>query len=283
MARLKTALIIAVGIYLMVGLAMYLGQRKLIYLPEAQRRLPADAGLDGVAERVIETQDGERVIAWYAQAREGQPTLLYFHGNAGSLDSRSERIRKYKNGGRGIFMMSYRGYSGSTGSPSEQANVADGKRAFDTLVAEGVAPHDIIIYGESLGSGVAVQVAAARSPGGVILDAPYTSIVDIAAGQYPWLPVRPMLRDRYESDAYIASVLCPLLIVHGEKDDVIPVTMGRKMYELANAPKVIVTFKAAGHADHYLYGSYDAINAWIDKLWPAKAQEQDRRAGQQQP
>lgn len=281
--RLKTALIIAVGIYLVVGLAMYLGQRKLIYLPETQRRLPANARLDGVAERVIETHDGERVIAWYAKARKGQPTLLYFHGNAGSLDSRSERIRKYKNGGRGIFMMSYRGYSGSTGSPSEQANVADGKRAFDTLVAEGVAPHDIIIYGESLGSGVAVQVAAARSPGGIILDAPYTSIVDIAAGQYPWLPVRPMLRDRYESDAYIASVHCPLLIVHGEKDDVIPVTMGRKMYELANAPKDIVTFKSAGHADHYLYGSYDAINAWIDKLWPAKFQERDRRAGQQQP
>jgi len=280
-ARLKTALIIAVGIYLLVGLAMYLGQRKLIYLPETQRRLPADAGLDGVAERVIETQDGERVIAWYATARAGQPTLLYFHGNAGSLDSRSERIRKYKNAGRGIFMMSYRGYSGSTGSPSEQANVADGKRAFDVLVAEGVAPRDIIIYGESLGSGVAVQVAASRSPGGLILDAPYTSIVDIAAGQYPWLPVRPMLRDRYESDAYIGSVHSPLLILHGEKDEVIPVAMGRKMYELANAPKDIVTFKSAGHADHYLYGSYDAINAWIDKLWPATFQKQDRRAGQQ--
>ncbi len=278
---MKTALIIAVGIYLLVGLAMYLGQRKLIYLPETQPRLPADAGLDGVAERVIETQDGERVIAWYATARAGQPTLLYFHGNAGSLDSRSERIRKYKNAGRGIFMMSYRGYSGSTGSPSEQANVADGKRAFDALVTEGVAPRDIIIYGESLGTGVAVQVAAARSPGGLILDAPYTSIVDIAAGQYPWLPVRPMLRDRYESDAYIGSVHSPLLILHGEKDEVIPVAMGRKMYELANAPKDIVTFKSSGHADHYLYGSYDAINAWIDKLRPATFQKQDRWAGQQ--
>jgi len=277
---LKTALIIAASIYLAVGLAMYLAQRKLMYLPEPQYLLPSDAGLEGVEERVIETEDAERVIAWYAKARPGQPTLLYFHGNAGSLESRSDRIRKYKSSGRGIYMMSYRGYSGSTGSPSEHANVADGKRAFDALVDEGVAPRDIIIYGESLGSGVAVQVAAAKVPGGLILDAPYTSIVDIAAAQYPWLPVRPMLRDRYESEAYIGKVHCPLLIVHGERDDVIPVEMGRRMYDLANAPKDIVVVRGAGHADHYVYGSYNSISAWIGSLWPARLDRQDARSGQ---
>ena len=166
-------------------------------------------------------------------------------------------------------MMSYRGYSGSTGAPSEVANVADGKLAFDALAADGVAPGDIIIYGESLGSGVAVQVAAEKAPGGLILDAPYTSIADIAAGQYPWLPVRWLLRDRYDSVDYIAKVHCPLLIVHGERDEIIPVGMGRELLALANPPKQIATFKEAGHADHYMYGSYDAINAWIDARWPA--------------
>ncbi|MGE0055608.1 MAG: alpha/beta hydrolase [Hyphomicrobium sp.] len=268
---MKTALILAVGLYLAVALAMYLGQRWLIYLPETARTLPRDAGLEQVEEKVIETGDGAQVIAWYAKARAGQPTLLYFHGNAGSLESRQERIRKYSRWGRGIFMMSYRGYSGSTGSPSEQANVADGMKAFDMLVAQGVPPAEIIIYGESLGSGVAVQVAAAKAPGGLILDAPYTSLSDVAAGQYPWLPVRPMLLDRYDSQAFIKQVHCPLLIVHGEKDETIPVSMGRKMYALANEPKQIATFKDAGHADHYMYGSYDAINAWIDKFWPPRA------------
>lgn len=263
---IKTALLVAGGLYIVIGLAMFFAQRALMYFPEAERVAPADAGLTGVEERVIETGDGHRVVAWYGKAPPGAPTLLYFHGNAGSLASRSERIRKYAAHGRGIFMMSYRGYSGSSGRPSETANVSDAKRAYDALRAEGVAAHDIIIYGESLGSGVAVQVAAEKQAAGLILDAPYTAIVDLAASQYPWLPVRPMLLDRYESTAHIARVTAPLLIVHGARDAVIPVTMGKALYERANAPKDMAVIPGAGHADHYMFGSYDVINAWIDKL-----------------
>lgn len=263
---IKAALLIAGGLYLVVALAMFLGQRQLMYFPDTQRADPGAAGLQGVVERVLHVEDGVVVIAWYGHAQPGQPTLLYFHGNAGSLATRSERIRKYMARGRGIYMMSYRGYSGSSGSPSEAANVADARRAFDDLVSEGVAPRDIIIYGESLGSGIAVQVAAVTSPGGLILDAPYTSIAELAASQYPWLPVRPMMFDRYESASHIGRVHCPLLIIHGEKDDVIPVAMGRALFDMANEPKSIVTFPNANHADHFMYGSYEAINGWIDKV-----------------
>ncbi len=263
---LKTALLLACGVYALIGAAMFFGQRKLMYHPESARTEPAAVGLNQVSERILETPDGEKVIAWYGKAQPGQPTLLYFHGNAGSLASRSERIAKYLGRGRGMFMMTYRGYAGSSGSPSEAANVADAKLAYDALLKEGVKPDDIIIYGESIGSGVAVQVAAEKKAAGLILDAPYTAMVDLASGQYPWLPVRLMLLDRYESKSFIGAVKCPLLIIHGEKDEIIPIAMGRAMLELASEPKTIVTFPEAGHADHYMFGSYEAINAWIDKV-----------------
>jgi uncharacterized protein len=263
---LKTLLLIACGVYALIGAAMYFGQRKLMYHPDSTHTEPSAEGLNNVAEHVLAAPDGEKVIAWYGKAQPGQPTILYFHGNAGSLASRSERIRKYLARGRGMFMMTYRGFAGSSGAPSEAANVADAKRAYDALLKEGVAPDDIIIYGESIGSGVAVQVAAEKKAAGLILDAPYTAMVDLASGQYPWLPVRLLLKDRYESRSYIASIKCPLLIIHGEKDSIIPVAMGRAMFALAAEPKEIVTFPEAGHADHYMFGSYEAINAWIDKV-----------------
>ena len=262
----KTALFIAGGIYLAIGLVMFFAQRSLMYFPERERTDPKTEGLTNVEERRLQTGDGHEVMVWYGKAKPGQPTLLYFHGNAGALATRSERMAKYMQRGRGFYIMSYRGFSGSTGKPSEAANVSDAKRAYDDLVSLGLAPQDIVIYGESLGSGVAVQVAAEKACGGLVLDAPYTSIVNVAAAQYPWLPVRPMLLDRYESEAYIAAVRCPILIIHGEKDEVIPVEMGRALFSKAKEPKKIVTFPNAGHADHWLYGSYDAINSWIDAL-----------------
>lgn len=270
---LKTAFWIAAAIYLVIAVVMFIAQRKLMYAPDPQHLTPSDEGLSGVVERRIRAPDGAEVIAWYGKAKPGQPTLLYFHGNAGSLATRSERIRKYMNRGRGMYVMSYRGYSGSTGTPSEVANVADAKRAYEDLVSLGVDAQDIVIYGESLGSGIAVQVAAEKKIAGLILDAPYTSIVNLAVAAYPWLPVRRMLLDRYESEKFMGQVLAPLLIVHGEKDETIPVSMGRALYALANEPKRIVTFPNAGHADHWMFGSYDAINTWIDELRTRRSQQ----------
>ena len=147
---------------------------------------------------MLKTPDGARLVAWYGKAKPGQPTLLYFHGNAGSLAVRAERIRRFMDEGWGVYMMTYRGYGGSTGSPSETANVADARLAYGALVQEGVDPASIILYGESLGTGVAVRLATERPAGGLILDAPYTSIVEVAAQAYPFLPVRYFLKDRYE-------------------------------------------------------------------------------------
>lgn len=259
-------LLVAGSLYAVVAVAAFIAQRKLMYFPDPTRVAPQAFALDRVEERELATPDGETLIAWYAPAPAGRPTVLYFHGNGGNLANRAERVRKYIARGYGIFILSYRSYSGSTGQPSEKNNIADAKLAYDTLVREGVAPADIILYGESLGSGVAVQLAAARPVGGVVLDAPYTSIVEVAAGAYPYFPVRWFLFDRYETLKYLPQVHAPLLVVHGEEDAVIPVEMGRAVYTAANGPKEIATFPGAGHSDHHLYGSGEEIRRWIERL-----------------
>jgi hypothetical protein len=260
--------IFALCAYAAVLLAAYFGQRRLMYFPDRTRTPPVAVGLLDVAERTLDAPDGARVMAWYGKARPGEPTLLYFHGNAGSLAARAERVRRFMGEGWGVYMMSYRGYGGGTGSPSETSNIADARLPYDALVSEGVAPASIILYGESLGTGVAARIAAERPAAGLILDAPYTSIVEIAAQAYPYLPVRYLLKDRYETRSYIGKVRIPLLILHGERDPVIPVTMGRALAKLANEPKRLVTLPNAGHSDIYIDGNrgLDAVRAWIGEL-----------------
>jgi fermentation-respiration switch protein FrsA (DUF1100 family) len=239
-----------------------------MYFPDRAYTLPAQAGLLDVEERVLKTPDGSRVIAWYGKAKPGEPTLLYFHGNGGSLAVRAERIRRFMGEGWGVYMMSYRSYGGSTGSPSEVANVADARLAYGALLLEGVEPTSIILYGESLGTGIAVRIATERPAAGLILDAPYSSIVELAAQAYPFLPVRYVLKDRYETEKYIRQVQMPLLILHGERDPVIPVAMGRELLRLANEPKRLVTFPLAGHSNIYVDGNrgLDAVRTWIGDL-----------------
>ncbi len=268
MSLLLKIAVFALCAYAAVLLAAYLGQRRLMYFPDPERVPPAEEELTGVAERVLKTPDGQRLVAWYGKARPGQPTILYFHGNAGGLADRAPRVQRFMGEGWGVYMLAYRGYAGSSGSPSETANVADARLAYGALVEEGVDPASIIIYGESLGTGVAVRLATERPAAGLILDAPYTSIVEIAARAYFYLPVRYLLTDRYETRKYIAQVHMPLLILHGERDAVIPVANGRELLQLANEPKRLATFPNAGHSDIYVNGNpaLDAVRDWIGQL-----------------
>lgn len=263
---MKFALLALAALYAAAVAIMYFAQRSFLYFPDPERVTPASVGLPSVKEVLIAAPDGETVIAWYGKAARGKPTLLYFHGNGGSLAVRSERFRYFLDAGIGVFMMSYRGYSGSTGAPTEAANVADAKRAYEALRAEGVGAEEIILYGESLGSGVAAQVAAEKPVRGVILDSPFTSIVDRAAQLYPWLPVRHLLEDRYDTRRYLGRIQAPLLILHGERDTIVPVEMGREVFALANEPKELAIFPEAGHNDLYLNGAFERVNAWIDRL-----------------
>jgi uncharacterized protein len=258
--------LLSLAVYLAVVVLVWALQRKLLYFPDPQRIAPSAEGLVGVSEHVLTTADGQHILTWRGAAKPGFPTILYFHGNGGNLATRAARMGHYLKQGYGMTMMSYRGYSGSTGTPTERAIIADALLAFDTLVSGGTAANTIVVYGESLGTGVATQVAAQRPVGGLILDAPYTSTADVGAATYWFLPVRLLMTDRYETIRHIGKVTAPLLVIHGERDSIIPVAMGRAVHAAATTTKQIVTFPLAGHADHWEHGSYDAIFRWLATL-----------------
>jgi fermentation-respiration switch protein FrsA (DUF1100 family) len=256
----------SVALYAVVVGAAWLGQRHLMYVPNATRVAPATAGLTDVDEHVLTTSDGARVIVWRTLAKAGRPTILYLHGNAGNLAGRADRFQRYQRQGFGLMMLSWRGYSGSSGRPTEANNIADAELAYDTLVASGVRAEDVVVYGESLGSGVAIQLAGSRHVGALVLDAPYTSIVDVALLSYPYLPVRPLLIDRYESDRHIAQVTAPVLILHGERDAIIPVRMGRALYNLVRGEKKLALFPEGGHVDLDDYGAVEVVTLWVSHV-----------------
>ena len=268
MSTLAKILAGVVGVYLLVALVTYMGQRRLMYFPDTARTLPAQAGLPNVTERVLNTPDGARIVVWYGKAKPGQPTLLYFHGNGGGLADRAERFRRFMGQGWGVYMMAYRGYAGSTGYPTEANNVADARLAYGALVQEGVLPESIIVYGESLGTNLATRVASEKVSAGLILEAPYTSVLDIALTDYPFLPVRLLLSDRYETDKVLPQVKVPLLIIHGKEDGIIPVSMAQKLAKLANEPKRLVIFPEGDHSDLYVNGNnaLPVVRDWIRGL-----------------
>ncbi len=254
-----------VGVYLVLAFTIYFLQRRLIYIPSGDYVTPREAGLDGVEEVVVRTRFTRRLLAWYAPARPGRPTILYFHGNAGSLASRAGRLNFFRQQGYGVLLTTYRGYSGSSGTPAEYPIKMDALYFYHWLQARGVRERDIIIYGESLGTGVAIATALGHNPGAVILEAPYSSAVDVGAARFPWLPVRWAMKDRYENTELIGRVTAPVFFVHGELDRVIPIRFARKLFEAASQPKEAVWLRDAGHNDLYSKGAFDLIRGFIER------------------
>lgn len=248
--------------------ALYLMQRTIMYpAPQAERTAPAVAGFAQAQELVLATADGEKAIAWHVPARPGKPVILFFHGNGEVLAWRVPRFRELVADGTGLIALSFRSYAGSTGTPSEAGLIADGEAAYQFAAAH-YSPARIVPWGYSLGSGVAVALAAAHPVGGLILEAPYTSTMDIAAAAFPYLPVRWLLRDRYHSDRRIGDVRAPVLVMHGVKDRVIPIRFGERLYALANEPKRMVRFPDADHVPGDDAGILAAARGFLASLPP---------------
>ena len=262
MLRYLTAAV--VGYALLTG-GLYLGQRRLLYFPD---RAPPDlalAGLDGMEPAALATDDGLSLLAWYAPARgAGKATLVYFHGNAGHIGHRAGKVRPYLDAGHGVLLVSWRGYGGNDGSPTEDGLYRDGRAAFAFLDRLGVASETTVVYGESLGSGVAVQMARERRVAGVVLESPYTSIPSVAAHHYWYLPAAWLVRDRFDSLSKIGGIGAPLLVLHGERDRVVPVEFGRELFAAAREPKTWRGFAQAGH-DLYASGAADAVLAFLSE------------------
>lgn len=253
MSFVKWTFIVAALGYVALGALMFFAQRALMYFPDRQRTSPAAAGLPQAEELVLDTADGEKVIAWHVPPRGDQPVVLYFHGNGGALNLRVDRFSKIVAQGVGLVALSYRGYGGSTGSPSEAGLIEDARAAY-AFAAERY-PGRIAVWGESLGTGVAIALAAEKPVTHVILDAPYTSTVDVAADLYWFLPVRLLMKDQFRSDLRIKQVKAPVLILHGDADVVVPIAYGERLDAMIPGKKQMVRFPGGEHVDLDRHGA----------------------------
>jgi fermentation-respiration switch protein FrsA (DUF1100 family) len=243
--------LIGLAFLYLLGLGwLWMIQQRLMYFPDRRMDAPEAYGLSGFEAVTLTAADGVRVTAWRHPAREGMPLVIYYHGNGGHLGYRKAIYDALAQAGFGVLALSYRGYGTSEGAPSEQGIYADARATLDyAMQTMGVPLERIILFGESLGTGVAVQMASERRVGGVALQSPYTSITKRAGEIYFFVPVSLLLRDRYDSLAKIRDVHSPLLILHGERDMIVPARMGRELLAAANEPKRGVFYPQIGHYD----------------------------------
>lgn len=232
---------------MLLALLIVLFQRALIYFPTRNTPDPVSLGLNNVQTIGLETPDGETLEIWYAPATGDAATVLYLHGNAGNIAGRAQRLVDFNWAGLGVILLSWPGYGNSTGSPSESGLMIDAQTGYDWLIGQGISPDQIVILGESLGTGPAVKLAARNETAALLLGAPYTAIVDLAADQFPWLPVPWLMLDQYRSRDHIAAVTAPIHITHGTADRVIPYTHGQSLANAATAPVTFRTIDRRGH------------------------------------
>jgi fermentation-respiration switch protein FrsA (DUF1100 family) len=259
-SRWGRGLLFLVVVLGLLYVAIVLGESRFIYFPDrALSTTPADAGIE-YRNVYFETEDGVRLNGWWVPARDGEGTILWFHGNAGNLSDRVGPLESWHDElGVGVFMFDYRGYGASEGRPTEEGLYADARAALDAAAAEArVSPDELVLFGQSLGAAVAVELAGDRRVRGVVLEAAFTSIPDMARHHYSFLPVWPLLRTDFDSESRIAEIEAPLLMLHGRNDDIVPIDMGRRVFAAAREPKEFNEVSGAGHNDVYLAADYVA-------------------------
>lgn len=259
-------------LYLGVMLTMTLLQRRLMYHPEKNILHPEDYGLNAVQELQLKAADGVHVQAWYIPPTNPTfPLILYFHGNAGHIGDRAVKLGQFAHAGFGVLGVSYRGFGKSEGSPSEQGIYLDATALVDYAVHQlDKKPDTLLLYGESLGSGVATQMAKdladkATPAHGLVLEAPYTSVASRSQELYPYLPAYYLVRDRYLSIQKITSIKCPLLLFHGERDAVIPIWHGRTLLATAIGPKKGIFYPDVDHTSFDPATLTKEILIWLEE------------------
>ena len=237
MNYLMVLLLTFILIYLFILISTYLFQRKLLYHP-TENNYSGDQILVEIEKVKVKTKDNIELLSWFHKKNlKKYKTILFLHGNAGTLENRIHKINHFKDMNVNFLIVAWRGFSGNEGQPTEKGLYEDGKSAVEWLKINGVMEENIVIYGESLGTGIAAEISQNKKFAGIILESPFTSMVDAGKTKYPYLPVRLLLKDKYESDRKIKNIKSPILIMHGKVDQIVPFYMGKEMYELANKPK----------------------------------------------
>ena len=250
---------------LLVG-GLFLAQRSLLYLPDQTRPQLGPLAELGFREIALSTEDGLFLLAWYRPPNNGAPVIAYFHGNGGHLGYRANRMMRFAESGLGVLLLKYRGYGGNPGSPSETGFYTDAAAALDFLSRQqGISATRLVLYGESLGSAVAAHMAAGREIAALIIEAPFTRLADAASYHYPYVPVSLLLRDRFDTLAAIGRVKAPILVLHGERDPVVPARFGHTLFAAAPEPKEAWFSPEGGHEDLARFGALDVAFDFIKR------------------
>jgi len=253
-------------IYFLILVFLYFYQRNLLYHPN-ENNYSEDKISVNIENVRIKTSDNIELLGWYHEKNlKDFKTLIFFHGNAGSLENRIHKLNHFRDMNINFLIIAWRGFSGNNGNPSEQGLYEDGKSAIDWLIKKGVSEKNLILYGESLGTGVATHLAQNKNFAGVILETPFTSMIDAAKKFYPYIPVKLLLKDKFENYKKIKNINSPILIMHGEVDQLVPFSMGKKIYEIANEPKYSYFTKYDNHMMEYDENLVLALKSFFKSL-----------------
>jgi fermentation-respiration switch protein FrsA (DUF1100 family) len=268
MGRRMVTFIAAVAAAYLLGVgALFTFQRSMMYPANQYRPAPAQLGVPEMQVVTLRTRDGLDLIGWYAPPRGERVTVVFFHGNGDFVGAYSGLARQLIDRGFGVLLTSYRGYSGNPGSPTEEGLYDDGRAALDFTEARKAR---VVLQGFSLGSGVAVQLATERKVAGLILEAPFTSAVDVGAAAYPFVPVRWLMHDRFDNMAKIGAIDAPILVTHGTRDEVVPARQFDELYDAIRAPKSRAVIEGATHVDLARNGSGRAALRFIEQVDAAR-------------
>jgi pimeloyl-ACP methyl ester carboxylesterase len=240
-------LLMGAAIYALLCLAIFVFQSRLVYFPtKVMTASPATVGL-AYEDVLLDTVDGTAVHGWYLPRHEDARTLLFLHGNAGNISHRLDSLRLFNELGLNVLIIDYSGFGQSSGTPGERQTYEDARLAWQYLTdARGVAPERSVIFGRSLGGGVATWLATQETPGGLILESTFTSVPALASKYYPMFPVRWLARIRYDNASRLPTVGCPVLITHSRDDELVPFAHGRELFALARDPKSFLEMRG-GH------------------------------------
>ena len=254
------------AIYFLVLVFLYFYQRNLLYHPNENNYSGDKISVD-IEKVKIQTADNIKLLGWYHEKNlKDYKTLVYFHGNAGSLENRIHKLNHFQDMNINFLIIAWRGFNGNKGKPSERGLYVDGKSAIDWLKKKGVDEKNLILYGESLGTGVATHLAQNKNYAGVILETPFTSMVDAAKNFYPYIPINLLLKDKFENFKKVKNINIPILVMHGEVDQIVPFSMGKKIYEIANNPKYSYFTKYDDHMMEYDENLVLALKSFFNSL-----------------
>ena len=259
---MKSLLIGVVGIVAVLFVLLYVFQRHLIYYPDQQ--VPQRSAFLAKDMQVIDlqTDDGLMLHAWYKPAAHpNKPVLLIMHGNADNIGSRMPLARSFIDQGDGVLLLEYRGYGGNEGQPTEKGLYADARAGMRFLKKQGVPLDQVVLYGESLGTGVATKMAEEYPVCALLLQSPFVSLTAVGRFQYPWIFIPPT--DKFDSFSRMPAIHVPVLMLHGTQDPVVPYIQGRALFNRANAPKQWVELLNKGHKDLWDRDFIHAVNRFI--------------------